>query len=212
MQTSILIADSQRMIREGLRVILEKQSDFEVVAESEDGRHAVATAGEKRPHIALVETRLPRLSGVEAIRRIREVSPDTRCIALSSQEAPADVKGALIAGASGFVPKNASAKELVEAIRSVREGRSYLAPSVADHVVGAIRSGSGRPGESTITSRQREILQLIAEGLSTREIAAQLGISAKTAKTHRANLMGKLGVSKASGLVRFAIREGIVAA
>lgn len=212
MQTSLLIADSQRIVREGLRAVLEREPGLTVVAAAKDGRDAVAAAAEKRPDVALVETHLPRLSGIEAIRRIREVSASTRCIALSGQDGPCDVKQALVAGALGFVPKNASASELVEAIRSVRGGRAYLAPSIADDIVDTVTSGRGMPGRPGITSRQREVLQLIAEGMSTPEIAAELGISIKTAQTHRANLMGKIGVRKAAGLVRFAIREGIIAA
>ncbi len=212
MKTSILIVDSHKMIREALRLILERQPEFTVVAEAPDAQRAAEAARQTQAHVALVEMHLKGAGGVHAIRRIAKVSPRTRCIVLSGQESPVYVKQALLAGASGFVPKNSSAKELVEAVRAVRGGRSYLAQSVSDSVVGTIRSGAGGPAEFGITARQLEVLRLIAEGLSTPEIANELGIAVKTAQTHRANLMGKIGVSKASGLVRFAIREGIIAA
>ena len=213
METSVLIADSQRIVREGLRQILAAQPGIEVVAEAADGREAVAAARASKPDVALVEGQLPRLCAVEAIRAIREESPRTRCIVLSAHGSAEHVRQALLAGAHGFLPKDSSASELVEAIRTVRAGRSYLAPALADQVVGAITSRTeGSPGRTGLTRRQREVLQLIAEGLSTKEIAAELGISLKTAQTHRANLMFKVGVHKASGLVRYAIREGLVSA
>lgn len=212
MQTSILIADSQRMFREGLRGILESQTEFECVAECEGGREAVSAAAEMRPHIALIDTRLPRLSGIAAIQRICGASRHTRCIALSGVNGPSDVTQALIAGASGFVPKSAPACELVEAIQKVRAGGSYLSPSVAGDIVDTVTLNWKTPGRTGITSRQREVLQLIAEGLSAPVIATELGISEKTVQTHRAALMYRIGAHKASELVRYAIREGIIAA
>jgi len=213
METSILIADSQRMIRQGLRGILAVYPEFRVVAEAEDGREAVELAREREPDVALVESHLPRLCGIETVRRIRRETPRTRCIVLSSQEGPGQVRNALLAGAFGFVPKTSSAEDLVDAIRRVRRGSSYLSPATADQVVSAITSRvAGSFDQTDLTSRQREVIQLIAEGMSTKEIAVELGISVKTAQTHRANLMEKVGVHKASGLVRYAIREGIVSA
>jgi DNA-binding NarL/FixJ family response regulator len=213
MQTSILIVDPQRMVREGIRGILDRQPQLEVVAEAADAGEAVESARTTQPHVALVETQLPHSGGVEAIRAIREASPRTRCIALSSQQSPSCVRQALLAGAVGFVPKDSTAEELVEAVRAVRSGRSYLAPSLGQHVVGAIAGGGpDGSGSPEISGRQRQVLCLIAEGLTTREIAVELGISEKTAQTHRAKLMDKIGVRKASGLVRYAVRNGIVSA
>lgn len=213
MRTSILIVDYQRIVREGIRGILEQQVDFEVVAESADGHDGVVRAGEQKPHVALVETHLPRHCGIDTIRRIRAVSPGTRCIALSGHQSATYVSEALLAGAAGFVPKHSTGKELVEAVRAVRSGRSYLAAAVADQIVGVIEAGTrGDRGKGGITRRQRQVLQLIADGCTAREIAAELGISVKTAQTHRAKLMNKVGVHKTSGLVRYAVREGIVAA
>ncbi len=212
MLTSILIADSQRMFREGLRGILEGQTGFEIVAECEDGPQTVAAAAEKQPQIALIDTRLPRLSGIAAIQRISGVSSQTRCIALSGLGGPSDVTQALVAGACGFVPKSAPVSQLVEAIHKVRAGGSYLSPSVAEDIVDTVTSGWRMHGKTGITSRQREVLQLIAEGMSTPLIATELGIAQKTVQTHRAALMDRLGAHKASELVRYAIREGIIAA
>ncbi len=213
MKTSILIVDSQHLVREGLRAILASEPDFEVVADLADGRSAVASARQKRPDVAIIEGQLPRLSGVETIRQIRQDNPETACIVLWSFQGSSQVRQALGAGASGVVAKNSSARDLVDAVRTVCQGRSYLAPTVADQVVNALRGpGEGQAGpDAELTNRQREVLQLIAEGLSTKEIAHELGISIKTAQTHRAKLMGRVGVRKASALVRYAIREGIVA-
>lgn len=213
METKILLVEEQQIVREGLRRILETQSDLSVVAETGDGREAVALAAEVRPDVVLIEIHLPRLGGIDVIRRIREAHPDARCIVLSTNQSRSRVREALMAGASGYVPKSAGSKELADAIQSVRAGRSYLAPAVADDLISAITANAGsHHGETDLTSRQNQVLQLVAEGLSTKEIAAELGISLKTAQTHRAKLMHKLGVHKASGLVRYAIREGIVTA
>lgn len=213
METRILVVDEQQIVREGLRRILETQPDLKVVGEAGDGREAIARAAELRPDVVVIELQLPRLSGIDAIRQIRETDASVRCIVLSTHQSGSRVREALMAGASGYVPKSSASKDLVDAIQTVQTGRSYLAPAVADHLVSSL-TGGARPaqGEPDLTNRQRQVLQLIAEGLSTKEIAAELGISLKTAQTHRAKLMHKLGVHKASGLVRFAIREGIVAA
>lgn len=213
MKTSILIVDSQHLVRAGLRAILSSEPDFEVVADVADGRSAVDSARQEHPDVAIIEGQLPRLSGVETIRQIREENPQTACIVLWSLQGSSQVRQALSAGASGFVAKNSSARDLVDAVRTVSQGRSYLAPTVADQVVNALRGpGEGQGGsDAELTNRQRQVLQLIAEGLSTKEIAQELGISIKTAQTHRAKLMARVGVRKASALVRYAIREGIVA-
>lgn len=212
--TSILLVDEHRMVREGLRCLLESHRDFQVVAEAGDGREAVRLACEKKPDVVLIELHLPRLSGLEAIRYIRKESQTTRCIVVSTHGGQGQVKEALLAGATGYLPKSSPSKELVDAIESVRGGRPYLAPSVAEHVVKAITSMQpGFAGDAAdLSCREREVLQLIAEGLSTKEIARELGISVKTVQTHRANLMQKTGVHKASSLVRYAIREGFVSA
>ncbi len=214
MKTSILIVDSQQLVREGIRAILATHPELEVIGDVADGRSAVTAAIQQKPDIVIIEGQLPRLSGIEAIRRIREESPRTACIVFSTLQGSGQVRQALLAGAAGFLPKDSSSRELMDAISTVSQGRSYIAPAVADQVVSALRSPADRtPGGGwDLTNRQREVLQLIAEGLSTKEIAHELGISIKTAQTHRAKLMGRVGIRKASGLVRYAIREGIISA
>lgn len=214
MKTSILIVDSQRLVREGLRQILSAEPEFEVVGDIADGREAVRIACEKEVDVVIVEGQLPRLSGIEAVRRIRAERPSTACVVLSTLQGSLQVREALLAGAAAFVPKDSPSRDLIEAVRTVRLGRSYLAPAVADQVVNALRSSADKANQPTgqLTPRQSEVLRLIAEGLSTKEVADELGISVKTAQTHRAKLMGRVGVRKASALVRYAIREGVVTA
>lgn len=212
MTARILLADDHRIVREGVRKILEARGDLVVVAEAEDGQDAVEQATALEPDVVIVEVTLARLSGLEAIRRIRQASPRTHCLVLSQNEGHAQVTQSLRAGAISYVVKTASGSELVEAVRSTASGRSYLSPSIAHCVVDAIAQPSGMASPvSMLTGREREVLQLIAEGLSSKEIASLLGVSLKTVDTHRCNLMGKLKIRKASKLVRVAIHEGLVA-
>lgn len=213
MTARILVADDHRILREGIRRILEANPDLTVVAEADTGEEAVRLAVQHSPDVAVIDVTMPRLSGIEAIRRIRTTSPRTRCLALSMHETHIQVTQALQAGASGYVVKSAGSDEFVEAVRATAEGKSYLSPSIAHCVVEAIAT----PREGMVSSvamlsgREREVLQLIAEGLSSKEIASALGVSLKTIETHRSNLMGKLNIRKASKLVRVAIHEGLVA-
>lgn len=213
MSTRILIADDHILVREGISRILEEQPDFSVVAQAENGQDAVARVEELAPDIALLEVSMPRLSGVEAIRRIRKAGGPTRCVAVTRNDSHRCVAQALEAGASGYLLKSASPNELIDAVRAVRSGKSYLSPAIANCVVEAITNPNGFPASkvSMLTDREREVLQLIAEGLTSKEIAADLGVSLKTIETHRSNLMGKLNIRKASKLVRVAIHEGLVA-
>jgi DNA-binding NarL/FixJ family response regulator len=212
LSTTLLLADDHRLVREGLRRILEARTDLRVVAEVDNGDEAVKAALEQKPDIALIDLTMPRLCGVEAIRRIRRTTA-TRCIAVSMHEQLAHVTPALEAGAAGYVVKTAAPSELLSAVDAVRVGRSYLSPSIAHWAVEAI----ARPGVRSasplrgLTGREREVLQLVAEGLTSKEIAHTLGISIKTIETHRANLMTKLEIHKASGLVRVAMQEGLIA-
>jgi two-component system response regulator NreC len=212
METTLLVADDHRLVREGIRRILEARNDLRVVVEADDGEEAVRAAVERRPDLALIDFTMPRLSGVEAIRRIRRTAA-IPCITVSMHEQIGHVTQALEAGASGYVVKSAAASELLDAIDAVRAGRSYLSPSVAHWAVEAIAKPDGRPASSLrgLTAREREVLQLVAEGLTSKEIGAALGVSFKTIETHRTNLMAKLEIRKASGLVRIAMREGLIA-
>jgi DNA-binding NarL/FixJ family response regulator len=209
--TRVLLADDHDMVREALRRVIDSRDDMAVVAEARDGREAVALAREHAPEVAVVDLRMPGLSGEEAIRQIADSCPETRVLALSMYDEWARVRAALQAGALGYVVKSAAFRELIDAIHALSVGRAYLSPAVANHVVDAVGHGEQRRSPiEQLTEREREVLVLIAEGLSSKEIAVQLGHAPKTAEAHRASLMRKLGVHKTSSLVRIAIRDGLV--
>lgn len=212
MKTTVLIADDHRIFREGLRRILESRPGIEVVGEAGDGVAALEWIRSAEPDVALVDISMPRLSGIEVIRQLAKEALDTRAIVLSAHETHAHVAQALKAGAVGYVVKGDGASELFEAVEAVRAGKSYLSPTIAHGVVQAMtRGGDVRTSAtSSLTDRELEVLRHIAEGLSSKEIASALGVSAKTVDTHRANLMSKLKVRKVSRLVRVAIQEGLV--
>ncbi len=212
MHTTIVLADDHRIVREGIRKLLETREDFEVVGEASDGEEAVRLVLEKRPDVAVMDIWMPRLSGIDATRRIGKKGLNTKVLVLSMHESRSYVEEVLRSGAAGYIVKNAAASDLLDAIDAVRKGSSYLSPSITQQVVDAIaRPGDVEPsGVAVLTDREREVLQLIAEGLSSKEIGAMLDISLKTVDSHRSNLMEKLDIHKVSGLVRFAIRSGLV--
>jgi DNA-binding NarL/FixJ family response regulator len=212
--TILLVADAQRLVREGLRALIAKRWRLEAICEAEDGRAAVEIATQERPHVVVINSEMPELSGLEAVRRIRASNPRCRCIVMLSTGSAAHVRQALMAGASALVAMSSGARELIDAIEAVRGGRRYLPASLGGYVAEALGTSNAvvEPGANGLTDRQRRVLQLIAEGMSTRQIAGELRISPKTAQTHRAKLMGRLGIHKVSSLVRFAVREGIVGA
>ena len=212
MHTTIVLADDHKIVREGIRKLLETREDFEVVGEASDGEEAVQLVVEKRPDIALMDIWMPRLSGIDATRRIEKRGLDTKVVVLSMHESRNYVEEVLRAGAAGYVVKNAETSDLLAAIDAVREGSSYLSPSITQQVVDVIaRPGDSAPtGIAVLTDREREVLHLIAEGLSSKEIAVQLGVSLKTVDSHRSNLMEKLDIHKVAGLVKFAVRAGLV--
>ncbi|MEB2344457.1 MAG: response regulator transcription factor [Deltaproteobacteria bacterium] len=212
MIVKLLLADDHRLVREGVRRLVEEVPELRVVAEAATGEEAVELATLHEPDIAVLELTMPRLSGVEAIRRIRQRGLRTRCLVLSIHDGQLQVTQALQAGAAGYLVKSCSPAELRDAIAALAAGRTYLSPSIADRVVGAlVQPGEAASPVSLLTGREREVLQLIAEGLSSKEIATALGVSIKTVETHRCNLMAKLKIRKASRLVRVAIHEGLVA-
>jgi len=212
MQTTIVVADDHKIVREGIRKLLETRDDFKVVGEASDGEEAVQLVLEKKPDVALMDIWMPRLSGIDATRRIGKRGLDTKVLVLSMHASRSYVEEVLRAGASGYIVKNAAAQDLLNAIDAVRSGVSYLSPVITQQVVDAIaRPADASPsGVAALTDREREVLQLIAEGLSSKEIAGMLGVSLKTVDSHRSNLMEKLDIHKVSGLVRFAIRTGLV--
>ena len=211
--TSILLADSQIVVREGLRRLLEQHEGFVVVAEESDGESAAKRIEAEQPDIAILEFAMPRLSGVEAIARVAGHFR-TRCLILTTQHGGTQVQDALRAGAAGYMLKTAPASQLIEAVEVVRDGKFFFSPDVSAHLVDAAR----KPHETSqgalhgLTRREREVLQLVAEELSTKEIAGSLGIAVRTAESHRARLMHKLDIHKVPGLVRLAIREGLIEA
>jgi DNA-binding NarL/FixJ family response regulator len=210
--TTIVVADDHKIVREGLVKLLEGRTDFSVIGEAADGEEAVKMVLEKKPDIVIMDIWMPRLSGIDATRRIVKRGSQTKVLVLSMHESRTYVEEVLRAGASGYIVKNSASSDLLQAIDAVQGGASYLSPAITQQVVDAIaRPGDSSPsGVAMLTDREREVLQLIAEGLSSKEIAGMLGVSLKTIDSHRSNLMQKLDIHKVSGLVRFAIRAGLV--
>jgi DNA-binding NarL/FixJ family response regulator len=210
--TTIVVADDHKIVREGLVRLLEEREDFTVIGEASDGEEAVQMVLERQPDVVIMDIWMPRLGGIDATRRIGKKGSNAKILVLSMHESRSYVEEVLRAGASGYIVKNAAPADLLQAIDAVCAGASYLSPSITQQVVDAIaRPGDSSPtGVSALTDREREVLQLIAEGLSSKEIASMLGVSLKTIDSHRSNLMEKLDIHKVSGLVRFAIRVGLV--
>jgi DNA-binding NarL/FixJ family response regulator len=212
----VLLADDHTIVRQGVRLCLEAMGDIEVVAEAEDGQIAVQLANELHPDVAVVDLTMPRLSGVEAIRQIRRDLPDTEVVVLSVHDSEPYVVQALRAGAAGYVLKRNAATELAAAIRAAHDGQAYLHPSIARRVIDDYLSripaseGAATEPHERLTPREREVLQLAAEGHSTRAIAGLLCLSTKTVEHHRASLMTKLGLHGQTELVKYAIRSGLV--
>ena len=210
--TTIVVADDHKIVREGLVKLLVSRGDLEVVGEASDGEEAVNMVLEKQPDVVLMDIWMPRLSGIDATRRIGKRGSEAKVLVLSMHESRSYVEEVLRAGAAGYVVKSSATSDLLQAIDAVNTGQSYLSPSITQQVVDAIANpdSSAPSGVSMLTDREREVLQLIAEGLSSKEIAGVLGVSLKTVDSHRSNLMEKLDIHKVSGLVRFAIRAGLV--
>ena len=209
--TTLALVDDHGLFRAAIRRMLEQDGEFQVVAEAADGRAAIEMSVDKRPDLILMDVGLPGLSGVEATRQILQARPDCRVLILSEYDRPNFVQAALKEGALGYVLKTATPEELMSALHAVMEGKCYLSPDIAHHVVGRFADPNGESSTlDSLTHREREVLQLIAEGLSSKEIASQLCISTRTVDAHRSSLMTKIGSHKAAGLVRFAIREGLV--
>lgn len=212
-QTNILLGDHQCVVREAMHLLIEQRSDLHVVGEAGTAEAVIEAVIRHEPDLLILEQGLPGMPTIDLIRKTIETSSRTKVLMLTTQENRSAVEDALRSGASGYVVKTACSKELMEAIEVVRDGRSYLSPSVAHHLVNAISNpgDSAAGGASSLTARERQVVQLIAEGLSSKEIAVHLGVSHKTVESHRASVMEKLDIHKASALVRYAIREGLVA-
>ena len=212
MSIKILIADDHKMMRDGLKAMLDNERDLQVIAESETGIETIQKTKEFKPDIAILDVVMPELNGIETARVLSVEVPNTKIIALSMHSDRQFVIEMLRAGASGFVLKQAAFEELTNAIRTVSQGKTFLSSAIVDIVVqDYVRQfvKSESPAYRQITSRERQILQLLAEGNSTKEIGYMLNLSVKTIETHRLNIRNKLGIGSFAGLVKFAIREGI---
>ncbi|MBU2548717.1 MAG: response regulator transcription factor [Proteobacteria bacterium] len=212
MSIRLILADDQNIMREGLRFLLEKESDFEVIAEGNTGRAAVEMAKKHKPDIVVIDITMPELNGIQAARRIIEECPGVGVIALSVHSERQYVEGMLQAGALGYLLKDCAGQDLADAIRAVVKGQTYLSPKIAGMVVeGFVNHLSGQIKQSAavLTNREREVLQLLAEGKVRKEIASILGISTRTVETHRRQIMEKINARSNAELTKYAIREGI---
>jgi len=204
----VLLADDHVVVRQGLKVLLEREG-FHVVAEASDGQQAVQLAKQFQPDVAVLDLAMPILNGLDAAREIQKVSEKTKPIILTMHTENHYILEGLQAGAKGFVMKTHAAEDLVQAIREASRGRTYLSPEVSQTVVQTYQDKIDiRP--EPLSPRERQVLQLIAEGKSTKEVAGLLNISVKTAETHRTRIMEKLDVHETAGLVRYAIRRGMI--
>jgi DNA-binding NarL/FixJ family response regulator len=208
----LLLADDHTLFREGVRSLLARMPEVIVVAETGDGREALELIEQHRPDVALLDITMPGMNGLEVAARTERASPKTRVVILSMHANEGYVAQALRAGIAGYLLKDAAATELSAALRAVARGETYLSPAISRQVVDGFLGRAVTDGDplAGLTARQREILQLIAEGKSTKEIATVLAVGAKTVATHRAKLMERLNIRDVAGLVRFAIRSGMI--
>ena len=210
MRRRIILVDDHQLLRAGLRTLLSKERDLEIVAEASDGREAVKLVTKHSPDVVIMDIGMPNLNGIEATRQIREIAPRTRVVALSMHSGAQFVSRMLEAGASAYLLKDSAHEELLHAVRAVTAGQVYLSPAITGVVVDDYvrRAGTTSPGP-LLTPREREVAQLLAEGRSTKEIAGRLFLSVKTIETHRQHIMEKLNISSIAELTKYAIREGL---
>lgn len=209
MTTTILLIDDHTLVRQGVRALLERGGAFEVVGEAADGHEGLRLAEKLRPDVALVDLAMPTLNGIDTCREMRRASARTKTILLSMHREDRYILEALRAGIRGCVLKTQVASDLGQAIHEVMKGGIYLSPGVSRAVVEAYLAKSELPPDP-LSPRERQVLQLVAEGKTTKEIAVFLGISVKTAESHRVRLMGRLDIHDTAGLVRYAIRQGVI--
>lgn len=213
MNIRVIIADDHKIVRDGLRTLIEKAAGLEVIAEAENGRNAINLAQTLAPHVIIMDVTMPDMNGIAATRRIVAEKPEVKIIALSMHSDRRFVLGMLEAGASGYLLKDCAFEELAIAIRQVVRGHIYLSPGIADLVVKSYLEKSTAASSkvrSLLTPREMEVLQLLAEGSTARKIAVHLNASQKTIETHRRNIMDKLKIHSIAELTKYAIREGLI--
>jgi len=210
MPTRVLLAEDHSLVRQGLKVLLEKNG-FQIVSEAADGQEAVRSVEKLQPEVAILDISMPILNGVDAARELKKSSPKTKVILLTQHDEDQYVTEALRAGVKGYVLKSQAAEALVHAIQEVCRGSVYFSPNVSRAVVDAYVSKTPLAADP-LSGRERQVLQLVGEGKSTKDVAVHLGISVKTAESHRARLMKKLDIHETASLVRYAIRRGLIQA
>ena len=208
-KTRILLADDHAVVRNGFRMILAAQDDMEVVGEAANGRQAVESAAHLQPDIAVMDVTMPELNGIEATRRMADVAPKTRVLALSMHKDAVYVREILRAGAKGYLLKDSGEGDLLMAVRAIARGEGFLSPGVSDAVLTDYRKHVTNPID-LLTSREREILQWVAEGKTNKEVAAALNLSVYTVEAHRGRILEKLNLHSTGELVRFALRHGVI--
>ncbi len=205
----ILLADDHSVVRQGFRLLLDRETDMEIVGEASNGREAVALAEKLLPDLVVMDVSMPELNGIEATRRIAAAVPHARVLALSMHKDSVYVREILKAGARGYLLKDSIDRDLLTAVRAVAKGDGYLSPGVSDAVLNEYRRQVANPID-LLSSREREVLQMIAEGKTNKEIAGILNLSVYTVEAHRGNIMEKLNLHSINDLVRFAVRNGLV--
>ena len=209
----ILLADDHTIVRDGLKALLHDQDEFLIVAEAADGAEAIEQALAHRPQVAIVDLSMPRLNGLEVVRRIHRELPHTRILVLTHQSEPEYVLPLVRAGAHGYLVKDAAGAELREAVKAVAQGRSHFGPQAAEVLAEAHRQPSGERVDDPygrLTTREREVMHLVCEGKSTKEVARILDLSVKTAENHRGRILNKLNLNNTAELVRYAARRGLI--
>jgi DNA-binding NarL/FixJ family response regulator len=212
---TVLLAEDHQIVREGFRLLLDDERDIEVIGEAKTGRQAVQLTRKLRPAVVVMDIAMPLLNGLEATRQIRKEFPDTKVLILSAHSDDAYVEQVAVLGAAGFLLKQTSSHVLAEAIRAVQKGNTFFSPPISKRVHDRSRKSLDRAGNSRmkhnrLSSREVEVLQLIAEGKPNKQVAAELGVSFKTVDKHRQHLMSKLDIHDIAGLTRYAIAEGII--
>lgn len=212
MGIKIILADDHKIVRDGLRTLLERESDMEVIAEAEDGRAVVNLAKQLSPDLVIMDIIMPGLNGIDATRDIIRKDPHIKVIGLSMHSDKRFVSGMFQAGASGYLLKDCAFDELATAVRTVVSNHTYLSPGIANIIIERQRERSSQSGSTTftnLTTREREILHHLADGMSSRDISSTLDISVKTVQSHRQNIMRKLNINNVTDLIKYAIREGL---